>query len=66
MVLGGKELKKLNVYMYNKYNIITLSCSKTCLKYDQNLVFKTDYHLMQVKSIAECSKGAFCNTSDLH
>ena len=26
------------------------------------LVFKTDYHLMQVKSIAECSKRAFCNT----
>ena len=30
------------------------------------LVFKTDYHLMQVKSIAECSKRAFCNTFDLH
>ena len=27
------------------------------------LVFKTDYHLMQVKSITECSKRAFCNTS---
>ena len=24
-------------------------------KEDQKLVFKTDYHLMQVKSIAECS-----------
>ena len=36
--------------------------SKTCLmrplkKEDQKLVFKTDYRLMQVKSIAECSKG---------
>ena len=31
--------------------------SKTIQK-DQNLVFKTDYHLMQVKSIAECSKGS--------
>ena len=30
------------------------------------LVYKTDYRLMQVKSIAECSKGAFCNTFDLH
>ena len=30
------------------------------------LVFKTDYRLMQVKSIAECSKRAFCNTSDLY
>ena len=29
------------------------------------LFFKTDYCLMQVKSIAECSKRAFCNTFDL-
>ena len=35
-------------------------------KEDQRLVFKTDYHLMHVKSIAECSLGAFCNTFDLH
>ena len=28
-------------------------------KEDQKLVFKTDYCLMQVKSIAECSKRAF-------
>ena len=32
----------------------------------QKLVFKTDYSLMQVKSIAECSMRAFCNTFDLH
>ena len=49
----------------------TQTYSKTCLKWplkkeDQNLVFMTDYPLMQVKSIAECSKGAFCNTFDLH
>ena len=36
---------------------------KTCLKLplkknDQKLVFKTDYPQMQVKSIAECSKGS--------
>ena len=30
------------------------------------LVFWTDYLKMQVKSIAECSKRAFCNTFDLH
>ena len=30
---------------------------------DRKLVFKTDYRLMQVKSIAECS---FCNTFNLH
>ena len=27
-------------------------------KDDQKLVFKTDYRLMQVKSIAECSNGS--------
>ena len=36
--------------------------SKTCLKRpleeDQKLLFKTAYRLMQVKSIAECSKGS--------
>ena len=39
----------------------------------QKLVFKTDYSIMKIKSIAECSKGsriaprgAFCNTFDLH
>ena len=41
---------------WNKY-------SKTCVKWpfskkDQKLVFKTNYRLMQVKSIAECSNGA--------
>ena len=30
------------------------------------LVFKTNYRLMQVKSIAECSRAAFSNTFDLH
>ena len=28
--------------------------------------FKTDYRIMQVKSISEWSQGAFCNTFDLH
>ena len=35
-------------------------------KRSQKCVFKTGYCLMQVKSIAECSAGAFCNTFDLH
>ena len=30
------------------------------------LFFNTDYRLMLVKSIAECSKRAFCNTIDLN
>ena len=55
---------------YIQWIILTLLYSKTCLK--QPLKMKTKigfhahYHLMQVKSIAECSKGAFCNTFDLH
>ena len=46
--------------------------SKTCLKRPlnkrkKNVCFiKTDNRIMQVKSIAECSQGAFCNTFDLH
>ena len=43
---------------------------KTCLishaQKDHKSVFKTNYRLMQAKSIAECSFGAFCNTLDLH
>ena len=35
-------------------------------KEDQKLLFKTNHCLMQVKSIAKCSKRAFCNTLDLH
>ena len=35
-------------------------------KIDKKLTSKTDYRLMQVKSIAECSKRAFCNSFDLH
>ena len=37
-----------------QYNL----CETATLKKDQNMVFKTDYGLMQVKSIAECSKGS--------
>ena len=35
-------------------------------KIDKIKVLKTGGSLMQVKSIAECSLGAFCNTFDLH
>ena len=52
---------------FNKGNIFTV---KPVLsghsKGRPKLVFKTDYRLMQVKSIAECSKRAFCNTFDPH
>ena len=39
--------------------------SKTCLERPLKKKTKT-YRLMQVKSIAECSKRAFCNSFDLH
>ena len=40
-----------------------LSCHS---KIDKTKVLKTNGSLMKVKSIAECSLGAFCNTFDLH
>ena len=35
-------------------------------KRNPKLIFKSDYRIMQVKSIAECSLGAFCNSFDFH
>ena len=35
-------------------------------KIDKTKILKTSGSLVQVKSIAECSGGAFCNTFDLH
>ena len=35
-------------------------------KIDKAKVLKTNGSFMKVKSIAECSSGAFCNTFDLH
>ena len=35
-------------------------------KIDRTKVVKTNGSLMEVKSIVECSLGAFCNTFDLH
>ena len=49
--------------MCSKYS---KNCHKRPLKKYQKLIFKTDFRLMQVKSIAECSIRAFCNTFDLH
>ena len=54
------------------YPLNLIVYSKTCLQRPLNKIqkivcfFKTDYGIMQVKSIAECSQGAFCNTFDLH
>ena len=35
-------------------------------KIDQTKALKTDGSLIQVESIAECSRGAFCNTLEMH
>ena len=35
-------------------------------KIDKTKVLNTNGSLMKVKSIAECSLGAFCNSFDLH
>ena len=55
--LSEKKNYKTNIF----YNY-----SKACLKQPfskrQKFVFKTNYRLMQVKSIAE----SFCNTFDFH
>ena len=42
------------------------TCQKWPLKNRQNKGLTTNCSLMKVKSIAECSLGAFCNTFDLH
>ena len=55
------KLKKLD-YLYLYHEKLPLSTVKPVLsshsQKDRKLVFKTDYRLMQVKSIAECSKGS--------
>ena len=49
-------------YAYNTVKPVLSDHSKI----DKTKVLKTNGGLMKVKSIAECSLGAFCNTFDLH
>ena len=51
--------------VYTKYQH-SKTCLKLSLKKIPKHVFKTDNHSMQVKSTAECSSEAYCNTLDLH
>ena len=39
-------------------SVYSKTCVKRPLSKNHKLVFKNNYHLMQVKSIAECSKGS--------
>ena len=61
-VLNGVT-KVLLHFFYKQTNY---KYSKTCVK--RPLSKKTNYHLMQVKSIdlQNAPRGAFCNTYDLH
>ena len=62
--------KRTKLRNRQRINGILLSTVKPVLsghlEIDKTKVFKTNGSLMYVKSIAECSLGAFCNTFDLH
>ena len=62
--------KPLRLPIQDVYKIggnIQLILSKAATqKRSPNMFYKTDNCLMQVKSIAECSRRAFCNTFYLH
>ena len=45
-------------YLVSEKESTFYTVSKTCLKRPLKNVFRTDYRLIQVKSIAECSKGS--------
>ena len=49
---------------FNKYTVKPVLSDHS--KRRPKLAFKTNHRLMKVKSIAECSKRAFCNTFDFH
>ena len=52
---------------HNTYDISTMKpFLSDHLKIDKTKVLKSCGSLMQVKSTAECSMGAFCNNFDLH
>ena len=61
----GKLEQGVNQYFVHILSLVTEN-SKTCVKWPLSkrpkIIFKINYRLMQIKSIAECSKGAFCNT----
>ena len=52
---GGGFLKSVRGLMYC---ISSKTCVKQPLSKRQKMVLKTNYHLKQVKNIAECSKGS--------
>ena len=54
---------------FAKYKVQLSTEKKYSSKYEYKYEYEysiPDGSIMQVKSIAECSLGAFCNTFDLH
>ena len=66
MVFAFLEYKKAVIKFLDNSNATVKPVVNSHSKRTPKLVFNTDYHLMQVTSIAECSKGAFCNTFYLY
>ena len=56
----------VQICLFLHENLYSKTCLKQPLKIGKMKVLKTGGSLIQVKSIAECSKRAFCNTFDLH
>ena len=59
-----REIVFQNISYTKCINVIINSIGPSTIL--RSWVFKTNNLLMQVKSTAECSRGAFCNTFDLH
>ena len=47
----------LSIFEWPFYARLTVMCKTATPQKDRKLFFKTNYRLMQVKNIAECSKG---------
>ena len=60
-----RGLQSILSFFCNKFNTVKPVLSGHS-KINKRKVLKTNGSLMKVKSIAEYSLGAFCNTSDLH
>ena len=54
----SKICNSIKLYTVKPEIIYSKTCLKGPLKNDQKLFFKTDYRLLQVKRIVECSKGS--------
>ena len=59
MICEQDEIIRLKTLQYGRNELdVSKPCLKRSLKKKTKLIFKTDHSLMQVKRIAECSKGS--------